>query len=90
MARQLTWDERERLSQMHYAGASNIEIGAALGWHRSSIGRELRRKAGDFDEEYSPLAAQQRASARRAVRPLERKMDRLAVANEVRRGLAQC
>ena len=90
MASHLTLDERERLSQMHHAGASNIEIGAALGRHRTSIGRELRRNAGDFDEEYSPLAAQQRASSRRAARPLERKIDRPEVVNEVRHGLAQC
>lgn len=90
MACHLTLHERERLSQMHHAGSSNAEIAAALLRHPTTIGRELRRNAHDFDEEYSPLAAQQRAGLRRATRELERKMDRAEVADEVRHGLARC
>lgn len=90
MACHLTLDERERLSQMHHAGVTNAEIAAALTRHPTTIGRELRRNASDFDEEYSPLAAQQRAGSRRATRELARKMDRAEVADEVRRGLARC
>lgn len=89
MARHFTLDERERLSQMHHAGATNAEIAAALGRHRCSIGRELQRNAHAFDEEYSPSAAQQRASQRRATRPLVRKMDRTEIADTVRVGLAR-
>lgn len=90
MSSHLTFEERERLSQMHHAGANNVEIGAALGRHPTTIGRELRRNAADFDEEYAPLAAQHRALERRRHRPLVRKMDRPEVLDEVRSRLVQC
>jgi IS30 family transposase len=83
MASHLTFEERERLSQMHHSGANDKEIGATLGRHPTTIGRELRRNAADFDEEYSPLAAQYRASLRRRHRPLARKMDRPEVRKAV-------
>lgn len=89
MAAHLTLDERERLSQMHHAGASNAEIAQALGRDPTTIGRELRRNAHDFGEEYSPLAAQHRAHRRRATRPLERKLDRRELLDEVRSGLTR-
>lgn len=90
MASHLTLEERERLSQMHHAGANNAEIGVALGRHPTTIGRELRRNAGDFDEEYSPLAAQHRAWGRRRSRPLVRKMDRSEVRAAVCSRLVRC
>lgn len=89
MAGHLTLDERERLSQLHHAGASNAEIARDLGRDRTTIGRELRRNAEDFGEEYSPLAAEHRARHRRATRPLTRKMDRPKLRDEVGRGLAR-
>lgn len=89
MAGHLTLDERQRLSELHHTGASNAEIARAMKRHASTISRELRRNAGAFDEEYSPLAAEYRAHQRRAARPIERKMDRPELAEEVRRGLAR-
>jgi len=74
---------------MHHAGANNAEIGAALGRHPTTIGRELRRNAADFDEEYSPLAAQHRAWGRRRSRPWARKMDRPEVREAVCSRLVQ-
>lgn len=90
MACHLTLDERERLSQLHHAGASNAEIAAVLGRHVTTIYRELRRNAHDLGEEYSPLAAQHRAHQRRALRPLTPKLTRPELLDEVRSGLAQC
>lgn len=89
MAAHLTLDERERLSQMHHAGDSNAQIARELGRHPATISRELRRNARDFDEEYSPHAAQHRACERRAARPLTPKMERPELRDAVRRGLAQ-
>ncbi|MFQ5734914.1 MAG: helix-turn-helix domain-containing protein, partial [Planctomycetaceae bacterium] len=43
MACRLTKEERERISQMHYAGANRAEIGRVIGRHPTTIGRELRR-----------------------------------------------
>lgn len=52
MACQLTFLERERISQMHDAGASNAEIAAELGRTRSTIGREIKRNSvfGEYSE----------------------------------------
>lgn len=88
MASHLTAAEREVVSQMVAAGASDGEIGAALGRPRSTVWRE-RRRNGDGDGEYSAVLAQQRAERRRRERPLERKMDRPQRQADVRRKLAQ-
>lgn len=59
MACQLTFLERERISQRYDAGASKAEIATELGRARSTVGREPRRNfvAG----EYSAVAAQRLA-----------------------------
>lgn len=82
MACQLTFMERERISQMYDAGATKAEIAAELGRARSTIGRELERNS--VDGEYLAVAAQGLAQQRRRQRPLVRKMDRPEVADFVR------
>jgi IS30 family transposase len=56
MACQLTFFERERISQMHDAGALQTEIAAELGRARSTISRELKRNSRE-DEYCAVLAA---------------------------------
>jgi hypothetical protein len=88
MACQLTFLERERVSQMHDAGASNAEIAAELGRARSTVGRELLRNS--VAGEYSAIAAQGLTQQRRRERPLVRKMDRPEVNDFVRSRLVRC
>ena len=85
MAKQLTVLERERISQMHDAGAENVEIARELGRAHSTISRELRRNA--LAGEYSAMIAQGLCLQRRRARPLVRKMDRPEVADYVREHL---
>lgn len=87
MAWQLTMEERERISLMHFAGASQAAIGRAIGRHPTTIGREPRRN-GDGSS-YSAHVAQQRAEQRRRLRPWLRKMDRPHMNEAVRSGLAR-
>lgn len=87
MASQLIREERERISQMHFAGCSQAHIGRALGRHPTTIGRELKRN-GDGGG-YSAQAAQARAEQRRRERPRVKKMDREHVDCAVRFGLAK-
>lgn len=82
---QLTLQEREVISQMHFSGARSAAIARRLGRSPSTISRELRRNSGQ--ETYSALSAQQRSERRRAKRPLTRKMDRPELNAAVRRGL---
>lgn len=82
MADQLTFLERERISQMHDAGASKAEIANELGRARSTIGREFQRNS--LAGEYSAVVAQSLAQQRRRERPLVRKMDRVEVSEYVR------
>lgn len=87
MAQHLTKDERERISQMHFAGCSNAEIGRALGRHRGTIGRELTRNSvGGL---YLAHVAHERASRRRRTRPRIPKADRPEINAAIRSGLAQ-
>lgn len=88
MAKQLTLLERERISQMHDAGASNAELAVELGRARSTISRELRRNA--VAGEYSAIVAQGLYQQRRRDRRLVRKMDRPQTSNYVRAGLVRC
>lgn len=87
MALHLTKDERERISQMHFAGLSDAEIGRVLGRHRGTIGRELARnsRAG----RYSAYVAQELADERRRTRPRLGKVDRPETNAVVRQGLAR-
>lgn len=87
MASQLTREERERISQMHFAGASRAQIGRTLGRHPTTIGRELKRN-GDGGT-YSAQVAQARAEERRRGRPRVKKTDREGIDQAVRSGLAK-
>ena len=83
----LTVQEREVISQMRSSGYGPTAIAAALGRHKSSISRELRRNGSAGT--YSALEAQRSAEQRRRERPRPRKIDRPDLHQAVRRGLAQ-
>lgn len=75
MANHLTIQERDRIAQLKYQGANQLEIARALKRSPATISRELRRnRTGD---EYYSAQAQQQAERRRSERPIERKMDEL-------------
>lgn len=87
MASQLIMEEREVISQMWFAGHSQRAIARRLRRSPSTISRELQRNSQQ--DGYGAVAAQRQAEARRRQRPLVRKMDRPAVNETVRAGLAQ-
>jgi transposase, IS30 family len=87
MASQLSFLERERISQMHDADATNVEIAKAVGRAPSTIGRELRRNS--VAGEYSAIVAEGLCWQRRQQRPLLRKMDRPEVGDFVRSRLVR-
>ena len=64
--RRLSFGERERISRGIAAGENDSVIAAALGRHRSTVGREIRAAGGR--RRYRALAAEQGAQ-RRARRP---------------------
>ena len=82
MAHHLTLQERERLSLLRVQGASQAEIARQLGRHPSTISCELRRNR--TTPEYSAVAAQGLAEARRRDRPLIRKINRPDISRYVR------
>jgi len=61
---QITPDERYRLSALRVQGLSNTQIAKAMGRHRSTIWREVRRNAA-WDGWYKVREANQHASGRR-------------------------
>jgi IS30 family transposase len=63
---QITPEERYTLSILRKQGCSNAQIGRALGLHRSSIGRELRRNSTHPDGYYRPHRAQEATNGRRS------------------------
>jgi len=65
MYRQITADERYTLSVLRRLGYSVAAMAQALGRHRSTIGRELRRNATRFDGSYRPQLADWYARGRR-------------------------
>jgi len=87
--RHLRAEEREVISQMLAAGASKKAIGEAVGRHRTTISRELRRNgAGEF---YFAVDAQQVAERRRrAARAKSRKLNRPENLAYVQERLRQC
>jgi IS30 family transposase len=87
MAHQLTLEERERISQMHYAHFTNAEIAEELGRHRATIGRELARNS--VAGEYRAVAAHEQSRQRRRCRRLVRKMDCPEVSEFVRSHLVR-
>jgi len=84
---QLTFQEREMISQMVFSRASDAEIAAALGRSRSTVYRERTRNA--CNNEYSAVRAQLIAEERRSKRPLTRKMDVPEINERVRAGITK-
>ena len=84
---QLTLEEREVISQMHYSGARASVIAQRLGRSPSTIGRELRRNSAPSG--YRAVAAQEQTCRRRRERPLIRKMDDPFINETVLTGLSQ-
>jgi IS30 family transposase len=72
----LSLAERERIFVGIAGGESDSEIARALGRHRSTVGREIRRCAGRRSG-YRPLRAEALAVQREA-RPKQRKLERSA------------
>jgi transposase, IS30 family len=62
---QITSGERYRLSALRAQGLSNPQIARAMGRHRSTIWREVRRNAHPTDGRYKVEKANQRANGRR-------------------------
>ena len=87
MARHLTLEERERVSQMVHARCSQAEIARRLKRHPATISRELRRNRNPNG--YWAASAQVKADARRSHRPWTCKMERPEVASYVRQRLRQ-
>ncbi len=61
---QITSEERYMLSALKRQGLNQAQIAKALGRHRSSISRELRRNSSGWDGSYRPFVASHRARAR--------------------------
>lgn len=64
--RQLTTDERYHIAAMRRQGLAPTEIGAALGRHRSTIAREVKRNATPYDGAYRPKMAAEMTNGRRS------------------------
>src|SRR5215213_1267647 len=64
--RQLTPEERYMLAALRRQGLNQAEIARALGRHRSTVCREVRRNSTRADGHYRAFAAQERANGRRS------------------------
>lgn len=64
--RQITQEERYRISALRQVGACPAVIARQLGRHRSTISRELWRNRSLGDGRYRPSKAQERANGRRS------------------------
>lgn len=87
MASHLTLEERDRIAQLRYQGASQKQIAGAVERCRSTISRELQRNGAG--SEYYAAHAQQESERRRRERPLVRKMEDPQINQQIRAGLAQ-
>lgn len=63
---QLTSGERYMLAALRLQGLNQSQIAAALGRHRSTISREVRRNSSRYDGHYRPSKAQERTQGRRS------------------------
>jgi transposase, IS30 family len=63
---QITPEERYTLGVLRKQGYSNAQIARALGRHRSTIGREVRRNSTHPDGSYRPPRAQEATNGRRS------------------------
>ena len=64
--RQLSPEERYMLAALRTQGLNKSQIARALGRHRSTVGRELRRNSTRADGRYRASTAQERANGRRS------------------------
>jgi IS30 family transposase len=64
--RQLTSEERYMLAALRRQGYNKAQIARALGRHRCTIGRELRRNSTRSDGRYRATTAQERTNGRRS------------------------
>jgi IS30 family transposase len=64
--RQITLEERYRISALRQTGLCPAGIGQELGRHRSTISRELQRNRSPWDGRYRPSKAQEQANGRRS------------------------
>jgi IS30 family transposase len=64
--RQLTSEERYRISALRQAGSCPAAIARRVGRHRSTISRELQRNCSPWDGCYRPSKAQEQANGRRS------------------------
>lgn len=72
--RYLSLFERQRIASWHDRGASVREIASRIGRSPSTVSRELRRNARDWDDGYEPVLAHLRARER-AKRPKPGKIE---------------
>src|SRR5215211_8603104 len=63
---QLTPGERYMLAALRRQGLNQSEIARALGRHRSTVGREVRRNSTRADGHYRAFTAQERTNGRRS------------------------
>ncbi len=78
----LTWEDRLQIEALYNAGIKPVEIGKQLGFHHSTIYRELhrgktvKRRSSDWAEKeiYSPDLAQNRTTEKRKERGREMKI----------------
>jgi len=85
MAKHLNMEERVRLSELHAQLKSQGQMAAALGRHKSTISRELKRNRVKFA--YCAVTAQTMAQKRRQERPLTPKIERPEILQIVQHGL---
>jgi transposase, IS30 family len=64
--RQLSPEERYMLAALRKQGMNKSQIARALGRHRSTVGRELRRNSTRADGRYRASTAQERTNGRRS------------------------
>ena len=76
---QITSGERYMLAALRKQGFNQAEIARALGRHRSTISRELRRNASRSTRCYRPSKAQEMANGRRSRSRRNRRFSRAAL-----------
>lgn len=75
MYRQITSEERYRISALRSEGFCPAAMGRRLGRHRSTISRELHRNSSPWDGSYRPSKAQEQANGRRSRSRRNRRFD---------------